>query len=149
MALRMSGSALPEKAFSDFRLRVRYAETDQMGVVYHANYLIWFEVGRIEFLRQRGFRYRDLEREEGVFLAVAEVHCRYIAAVHYDEEVIVRTRVRENRRRFITFHYQILRAEDEALVAEGETRHIVLGLDKRPRSLPEKYIKCLQVDSSE
>lgn len=118
-----------------------------MGVVYHANYLVWFEVGRTELLRQRGFGYRDLEREEGIFLAVAEVRCRYVAAVQYDDEIIVRTRVAENRRRFVTFHYQILRPEDESLVAEGETRHVVLGPDRRPRSMPDKYMKCLQVDS--
>ncbi len=128
----------------DARIRVRYAESDQMGVVYHANYLVWFEVGRTEFLRQRGFRYRDLEREHGIFLAVAEARCRYLAPVHYDDEVIVRTRVFRSRRRLVTFHYQVLQVEGEALLAEGETSHVVLNRDRRPCSLPEKYAKCLQ-----
>ncbi len=143
----MSPFTISELPFTDVRLRVRYAESDQMGVVYHANYLVWFEVGRTELLRQRGFRYRDLELEEGIFLAVAEARCRYVGSVCYDDEVIVRTRVCESRRRFVTFHYQILRAEGGLLVAEGETRHVVLGRDRRPRRMPAKYMKCLQVDS--
>ena len=77
------------------RLRVRYAETDQMGVVYHANYLIWMEVGRVEYWRAAGLRYRDMEREDGILLIVAEVHCRYLAPAVYDEEVIIRTSVAE------------------------------------------------------
>jgi acyl-CoA thioester hydrolase len=76
-------------AFHETRLRVRYAETDQMGVVYYANHLIWFEVGRVELMREMGFSYRDLEREDGRFIAVAEATCRYRAPVYYDEEVVL------------------------------------------------------------
>ena len=76
---------------------MRYAETDQMGVVYHANHLIWFEVGRVELMREMGFSYRDMEREDGRFIAVAEVKCRYRAPVYYDEEVVVRTRLKKVR----------------------------------------------------
>lgn len=114
-----------------------------MGVVYHANYLVWFEVGRTEYLRHRGFSYRDLEREQEIFLPVAEARCRYLAPLCYDDEVIIRTRLLANRRRLITFHYEVLRAGDRGLAAEGETRHVVLGRDGRPKSLPETYAKCL------
>ena len=76
---------------NETRIRVRYAETDQMGVVYHANHFIWFEVGRVELLRQFGFSYKDMEREDDCFIAVVDARCRYKAPVHYDDEVIVRT----------------------------------------------------------
>ncbi len=93
-------------------LRVRYAETDQMGVVYHSNHLIWFEVGRVELMRQMGFSYRDMEREEDRFIAVAEVKCRYRAPVYYDEEVVVRTRLKSVRESVVIFSYELVRAED-------------------------------------
>ena len=76
---------------------MRYAETDQMGVVYHSNHLIWFEVGRVELLRQMGFSYRDMESKDGRFIAVAEARCRYRAPVYYDEEIVVRTNVERAR----------------------------------------------------
>ena len=90
-------------AFNETRLRVRYAETDQMGIVYHSNHLIWFEVGRVELLRQLGFSYRDMEREDGRFIAVAEVTCRYRAPAYYDEEVLVRTRLKTVRESVVVF----------------------------------------------
>ena len=71
----------------DTRLRVRYAETDQMGVVYYANYLIWMEVGRVEYCRAAGIRYRDMEDDDGILLVVAEANCRYLAPARYDDEV--------------------------------------------------------------
>src|SRR5258708_12726320 len=80
-------------AFNETRLRVRYAETDQMGVVYHSNHLIYFEVGRVELMRQMGFSYRDMEREDGLFIAVAEAKCRYRTPVYYAQEVLVPTNV--------------------------------------------------------
>src|SRR5260370_6521922 len=102
-------------ASNETRLRVRYAETDQMGVVYHSNHLIWFEVGRVELMRQMGFSYRDLEQDEGRFIAVAEVKCRYRAPVYYDEEVIVRTRLKNVRSSVVVFSYELVRAQDETL----------------------------------
>jgi acyl-CoA thioester hydrolase len=128
-------------AVNETRLRVRYAETDQMGVVYHANHLIWFEVGRVEFMRQLGFSYRDMEREDGRFIAVAEAKCRYRAPVFYDEEVIVRTKLRSVRRSVVHFGYELLRAADGTIVAEGETTHVVTDKKMKAVGLPEKYLK--------
>src|ERR1700746_1653040 len=118
-------SAHDNHTVNETRLRVRYAETDQMGVVYHSNHLIWFEVGRVEWMRQRGFSYRDLEREEGRFIAVAEGKCRYRAPVFYDEEVVVRTWLKTVREKVVVFRYELIRAGNEKLLAEGETTHIV------------------------
>ncbi len=98
--------------FNETRLRVRYAETDQMGVVYHSNHLIWFEVGRVELMRQLGFSYKDMEREDGRFIAVAEVKCRYRAPVYYDEEVMVRTRLKSVRESVVVFSYELVRANE-------------------------------------
>jgi len=127
-------------AFHETRLRVRYAETDQMGVVYHANHLIWFEVGRVELLREMGFSYRDMEREEGRFIAVAEVQCRYRAPVYYDDEVVVRTRLKKVRESVVIFSYELVRADDRTLLAEGETTHIVTDSTMEVAALPEKYL---------
>ena len=121
-------------------LRVRYAETDQMGVVYHSNHLIWFEVGRVELMRQMGVTYKDMEREEGVFIAVAELKCRYRAPVYYDEEVLVRTRLKTVRQSVVVFGYELVRANDGTLLAEGETTHIVTNTEMKVAALPEKYL---------
>jgi len=128
-------------AVNETRLRVRYAETDQMGVVYHSNHLIWFEVGRVELMRQMGFSYRDMEREDGRFIAVAEARCRYRAPVFYDEEVVVRTRLKTVRESVIIFSYELTRATDGALLAEGETTHIVTDSKMKIAALPEKYLR--------
>jgi acyl-CoA thioester hydrolase len=125
---------------NETRLRVRYAETDQMGVVYHSNHLIWFEVGRVELMRQMGFSYRDMERTDGRFIAVAEVKCRYRAPVYYDEEVLVRTQLKSVRESVVVFAYEIVRAENSALLAEGETTHIVTDSNMKIAALPEKYL---------
>lgn len=119
--------------------RVRYAETDQMGVVYYANYFVWFEVGRTEFCRQRGFAYRDMEKDDGLCIIVAEARCRYHAPARYDDEIDVHTRLSALRRRVITFQYEIRRKSDDELLAEGETVHVITDLSGRPRALPDKY----------
>jgi len=131
-------------AVNETRLRVRYAETDQMGVVYHSNHLIWFEVGRVELLRQLGFSYRDMEREDGRFIAVAEAKCRYRAPVYYDEEVLVRTRLKTVRGSVIRFSYELARAENGTLLAEGETTHIVTDSSMKVSSLPDKYLRVFR-----
>jgi acyl-CoA thioester hydrolase len=131
-------------AFHEARLRVRYAETDQMGVVYHANHLIWFEVGRVELMREMGFSYREMERDEGRFIAVAEVKCRYRAPVFYDEEVVVRTRLKAVREKVVVFSYELVRADDRSLLAEGETTHIVTDAKMRVAALPEKYLTAFR-----
>jgi acyl-CoA thioester hydrolase len=132
-------------AVNETRLRVRYAETDKMGVVYHANHFVWFEVGRVELLRQLGFSYRDMEDKDGRFIAVVEAKCRYRAPTRYDEEVIVRTTLSNVRDSVIHFAYELLRADDNSLIAEGETTHIVTDENMKVTVLPEKYLKAFRV----
>ena len=128
---------------SESRLRVRYAETDQMRVVYHSNYIIWFEVGRVEFLRSLGFTYRDME-SEGYHLPVVEVKCRYKAPAMYDDEILVRTHIATMRGPMLRFAYEILRATDRALLAEGESTHWVVGSDMQPTTFPDKYLTAMK-----
>jgi acyl-CoA thioester hydrolase len=130
------------------RVRVRYAETDQMGVVYHANYLIWMEVGRVEYWRKVGLRYRDMEREDGILLVVAEVNCRYSAPAFYDEEVIIRTQVALATPRMIRFEYELLGGEDRRTLATAFTKHVFCGRDRRPMKLPRKYYEPLGIEAS-
>jgi acyl-CoA thioester hydrolase len=111
-------------------------------MVYYANYLIWMEVGRSDFCRERGFSYRDLEREEHTFLAVAEANCRYISPARYDDEILIETEITRVRSRIVEFSYRIKRGE--TLLAEGKTVHVVIGPDGRPRTMPERYIKLLK-----
>jgi acyl-CoA thioester hydrolase len=127
-----------ERGFGETQIRVRYAETDQMGVVYHANYLVWFEIGRVEFIRQTGLDYATMERE-GAMIAVVEASARYKAPARYDDELLVRTSLVGFRGTIVRFRYQIVRAADELLLCEGETTHIVVGRDMKKRDLPEKY----------
>jgi acyl-CoA thioester hydrolase len=118
-------------------LRVRYAETDQMGIVYYANYLIWMEVARVEFCKAIGFRYKDMESEDGILLAVAESHCRHLSPAHFDDEVSIATSVTEKNRRMVTCSYEM--TCDGRRVAAGWTKHIFLNRALRPVSLPQKY----------
>ncbi len=122
------------------KLRVRYAETDQMGVVYHSNYIIWFEVGRVELLRQLGFTYKEMESQDECRIAVVDVKCRYKSPALYDDEIIIRTFLKNVRDSLIHFGYEVLRAGDRTLLAEGETTHIVVGHDMQKKALPEKYL---------
>jgi len=125
---------------SETTVRVRYAETDQMGVVYHANYLVWFEVGRVEFLRQLGFSYKDMEQQDDCCIAVVDARCRYKAPARYDDEVIVRTHLKNVRESLVHFGYELLRANDGLLLAEGETMHVVIDAEMKKRAIPEKYM---------
>jgi acyl-CoA thioester hydrolase len=136
---------LKQKFTAEVRLRVRYAETDQMGVAYHSNYVIWFEVGRVELLRQLGFRYRDMEREDDCHIAVVDLRCRYKAPAMYDDEILVRTQLKNVRESLLHFAYDILRADDGKLLAEGETTHIVVNRDFERTPLPTKYLNALGV----
>jgi acyl-CoA thioester hydrolase len=120
-------------------IRVRYAETDQMGVVYYANYLVWMEVGRVELCKACGFNYRDMERQDGVLLAVAEAHCRYSFPARFDDEVIVKTWIQEAGTRMVTFAYEMREPQSDHKLATGYTRHILLTLEFKPTRLPEKY----------
>ncbi len=121
------------------RVRVRYAETDQMGVVYHANYLIWMEVARVEFCRHIGFDYREME-QDGVVIAVIEAHCRYLFPARFDDEIVIGISVAESTVRTLRFQYDLRRAGDDRKIARGETMHLYLSKsDFRPIRLPVKY----------
>jgi acyl-CoA thioester hydrolase len=119
------------------RVRARYAETDQMGVIHHANYYVWMEVARVELCESMGFRYRDMEKNDGVLLAVVESSCRYIHAVHFDEEVSIQTRISDATSRMVSFTYNM--SVNGRPVATGETRHIFLNRLLKPIRLPEVY----------
>ena len=127
---------------SETRFRVRYAETDQMGMVYYANYLIWMEVGRTDFCRQCGFTYRELEREEKTYLTVAEATCRYHAPARYDDEILIETEMARAKSRLVEFSYRIKCGG--TLLAEGRTVHVVIGADGKPRSIPPRYLELLK-----
>jgi acyl-CoA thioester hydrolase len=127
---------------AETRIRVRYAETDQMGVAYYANHYVWMEVGRVELCRACGFNYRDMETQDGILLAVAESGCRYLSPVRYDDEVSIRTRVETAGARMATFHYEM--RVGERTVATGFTKHIFLDREFRPVRLPKKYLAMFE-----
>ncbi|MGD0669043.1 MAG: thioesterase family protein [Bryobacteraceae bacterium] len=124
---------------SETRLRVRYAETDQMGVVYYSNYLVWMEVGRVDLCKACGFNYRDMENEDGVALAVAEAQCRYRAPARFDDEVIVKTSIAEANSRMVTFAYEMRLADSETVLATGSTRHVFVNRSMGHTRMPAKY----------
>jgi acyl-CoA thioester hydrolase len=129
-------------------VRVRYAETDQMGVVYYANYLVWFEVGRVELLRALGFSYKQLEVEHGCILPVIEATCRYRASAHYDDQILIESRPALLRGSVLKFAYRILRKAPEGeaptLLAEGETVHVVCDSQMQRKHLPPHYAAVLK-----
>lgn len=131
------------------RLRVRYAETDQAGMVYHSNYLIWFEVGRTELCRDYGFNYRDMETTADAYLPVTELRIKYRAPARYDDEIVIRTRVLKLRTRAIIFGYEVLRATDRILLAEGETHHVVMTGKGRARAFPPQYAELMRAGNDE
>ena len=128
---------------AESRVKVRYAETDQMGVAYYANYFIWFEVGRSQYCNDCGFSYRDMERETGLFLIVAEANCRYKTPARYEDELIIRTCIAELTRRTLRFSYEIER-EDGMAIATGETLHVLINAEGRPSSFPAEYLSLLK-----
>jgi len=136
------------KLFGTARVRVRYAETDQMRVVYHANYLVWFEIGRVELMRQHGLEYSAME-EEGCGIAVVEARVRYKSPARYDDELVIETRVEKVRGPIIQFAYRIMREADQMVLCEGETVHIVVGRDMKRRNLPKKYADILTFAASD
>jgi acyl-CoA thioester hydrolase len=124
------------------RVRVRYAETDQMGVVYYANYFVWFEVGRTELLRSLGGTYRDLEAE-GIFLPVIEASCTYSQASRYDDELDIRTTGKLLSPVRMEFQYEVVRLADQVTTATGRTVHAALNTRGRPCRLPERVRTAL------
>jgi acyl-CoA thioester hydrolase len=129
-------------------VRVRYAETDQMGVVYYANYLVWFELGRVEVLRTAGLSYDRLEKEHGCILPVIDAHCRYRASARYDDEIAIESRPAMLRGSILKFAYRIYRkpagGKERELLAEGDTTHVVCDAQMQRKKLPEKYAAAIQ-----
>jgi acyl-CoA thioester hydrolase len=125
-------------------VRVRYAETDQMGVVYHANYLVWFEIARTELLRALGLPYEKLEAEEGLNLPVVEVNCRYRQSARYGDEVRIDTTATVMRSSVIRFDYKAKRVSDDALLAEAHTIHVVCDREMKKHPLPARYLTALR-----
>ena len=124
------------------RLRVRYAETDKMGVVYYANYFVWMEIGRTDYCKSIGFSYRDMEAEDAN-MAVVDASCRYIAPARYDDEILIRTTVDRLTRRIVTFQYSIENGATGKVLAEGKTVHITVGKDGKTCSIPERYFALM------
>ena len=133
---------------SQTSIRVRYAETDQMGVVYYANFFVWFEVGRVELLRQLGFHYKQMEINDDCHIPVVEANCRYKSPARYDDHLLLETRVLTLRRSVIKFGYRLLRPESDGvpptLLAEGETTHVTVNRSLRKVPLPQKYVAVLE-----
>ena len=126
------------EGWHESEIRVRYAETDKMGIVHHANYLIWFEAGRSDICRARGFSYKEMEDDHSL-IVVAETYVRYKSPSFYDDHLIIRTQVAEVRSRSIRFVYEIFRPSDDTLIAEGETLHLSTGTDRKVKLIPERY----------
>jgi len=136
-------SANPKSHTSETRFRVRYAETDQMGVVYYANYLVWMEMGRTDYCKSVGFDYRDME-QDGARMAVAEATCRYMNPARYDDEIVVTTCVERLNRRLITFAYVISNVKSGIVLAEGKTVHVAMGIDGKAISIPHRYMELMR-----
>jgi acyl-CoA thioester hydrolase len=134
-------------------VRVRYAETDQMGIVYYANYLVWFEIGRVELMRSLGLAYSQLETEHQCILPVIEASCRYRSPARYDDEILIETRPSLLRGSVIKFAYRILRKAPEGkeptVLAEGETVHVVCDDQLKRKPLPEAYAAALRTAMAE
>jgi acyl-CoA thioester hydrolase len=125
-------------------VRVRYAETDQMGVVYYANYYVWMEIGRVELVRSLGVSYQAMEQTDGLLLSVVESQCRYVAPARYDDEIIVGTRIAEANSRLVTFEYDIRNALTNQALARGATRHMWLNKEFKPTKLPDLYLSIIK-----
>jgi len=131
--------------FVETTVSVRYAETDQMGIVYYANYLVWFEVGRVAWCKAKGFHYAEMESRDGRFLMVAEAACRYKAPAHFGEDVLIRTALAKATDRVIRYQYEIRERSTRLLLATGETAHVVTDPNFRPSRLPDRYRKCFSL----
>jgi acyl-CoA thioester hydrolase len=130
----------PDSFYVDHKIRVRYAEVDRMDVVYNAYYVDWFAIGRTEYYRARGSSCREVE-EEGYFIPLVDVYCRYHAPAHYDDLVIIRTWLKKAKRNFLHFGYQVINEDTGELLLEGETRHMVTDSDLKRSSLPDELFR--------
>ena len=127
----------------EIKTRVRYQETDQMGVVYYANFLVYFEMGRTEYLRSLGLPYSELEKEH-VYFPVVEANCRFRAPAKYDDILIIQTWVSELKYATVEFSYRVIRESDNSLIAEGSTKLACLNASRKPAPMPEKLKELLQ-----
>lgn len=132
------------KKYYKCEIRVRYQETDQMGVVYYSNYFVYFEIGRVEMLRSLGLPYIELEKEN-IFLAVFEAYCKYKSSAKYDDLLVVRTWVSKLKYARMEISYEIWRENETQLVAEGKTTMVCLDGAGKPILIPEKLIKLLEL----
>lgn len=119
-------------------IRTRYSETDQMSVIYHANYFSWFEIGRTDYFRKVGMTYKSLE-DQNILLPVIDVGCKYLVAAKYDDELIIRTRLTMLKGVKLQFEYEIIRKEDNQLLAQGYTKHGFVDKGLRPVNFKKKY----------
>ncbi len=129
--------------YSETTIRVRYAETDQMGVVYHGNYFTWFEVGRVDLCRQLGFEYKKMEAEDDSYIVVADAHCRFKRPARFDDLLVVRTKMLASQRRTVKFGYEIVHQESREVLATGDTLHVFCDKQGRPKSLAGKISQVL------
>jgi acyl-CoA thioester hydrolase len=127
--------------FVETELSVRYAETDRMGIVYYANYLVWFEVGRVAWCKAKGFHYAEMETRDRCFMVVAESGCRYKAPARFGEDIVIRTFLAKATDRVIRYRYEICRKDSGLLLATGHTAHIITDPEFRPARLPDSYRK--------
>ena len=125
--------------FVETTVNVRYAETDQMGIVYYANYLVWFEVGRVAWCKSKGFHYGEMESRDGLLLMVAEANCRYKAPARFEDDIVVRTALGKASDRVIRYRYEVYEKNTRQLLATGETAHVVADVNHRPARLPDRY----------
>ncbi len=130
-------SAAPD--FIEITVKVRYVETDKMGIVHNANYLVWFEIGRGAWCRSRGFHYSEMESRGGRFLVVAEAKCRYKAPARFENDIVIRTALGKANDRVIRFRYEICAKSTGQILATGETAHVVTDLNLKPARLPDHY----------
>lgn len=132
---------MPSRTFIDVSVRVKYADTDKFGIVYYGNYAIFFEKARTEYLRERGFTYKELE-EKGYHLPVVEFHTKYFKPARYDDLLIIRTSIEEIKSRSVVFSYEVFKENEK--IAQGKTYHICVNSDNKPISLPQSFINLLR-----
>jgi acyl-CoA thioester hydrolase len=133
--------------FVDTIITVRYAETDQMGVVYYGNYFTWFEVGRVAWCRAKGFQYRDMEAVDGHYMVVAEAACRYKAPARFEDDIVIRTAVASATEKVIRFQYEVRNQKTGQLLASGETVHVVTDAQMRPARIPNRYRQYFELQA--
>jgi len=127
----------------EIKTRVRYQETDQMGIVYYGNFFTYFEMGRTEYLRNLGLPYSELEKEH-IYFPVTETHCRFRSPAHYDDVLIVQTWIAELKHATVEFRHKVVREGDNTLIVEGFSKLACINASRKPISMPEKLRNLLQ-----